>query len=104
MAEPTNGNGSRIWDIVKTLLIAGIIGVITMWGSTQRMDERLKNIEFGIAEVRASINTTSAVLTDHLIKSASGDSSRDTQIQTNTQILRDLRADQVRRQKKEWFK
>jgi hypothetical protein len=96
-----NGSGSRVWKILETLLIAFVIGGITMWGSSQRMEERLKGMESTLSKLDACMVTAAAALTDHLIKSAAADAGRDAQIQTNTQLLKELRADQVRRKKLE---
>ena len=66
--ELKSENGNRVWKIIETLVIAFIIGGITMWGSSQRMDERLKGIESTLSRLELTITSTSSSLVQHLIE------------------------------------
>lgn len=72
----------NIWKIVETLLIAGIIGGITMWGTSQRVDEKLIGISATLVEMKIDLKTTADTLTSHLINSGARDTARDIRDET----------------------
>lgn len=58
----------RIWKIVETLIIAGIIGGITMWGTSQRLEERISATCASVARIETNLNTLNKQFTDHLVE------------------------------------
>ena len=103
MTNGDNGNGSinRTWRIIETLLVAFIIGGITMWGTSQRFDERLNNIATSLTRIETLATATTEKLTQHLIEGARRDNLMVTESNDTKGRLKELRQDQVRRKANE---
>jgi hypothetical protein len=103
MANGDNGNGTvnRGLRLIETLLVAFIIGGITMWGSSQRFDEKLKSIDATLIRIEAASIETGNKLTQHLIDTAGREALREVGEKDTTGRLKELRKDQVRREAKE---
>ena len=60
-------NSKMVYRILEMLIVAGIVGGITLWGNNKVVQTELKFLNINIAKVEASINTLSGKLDAHII-------------------------------------
>lgn len=89
-----NGNGNALmYRVVEALVTAFIIGGIVLYGASQTVGVEMKTLKDSVCEVKSSIKdlttdmrTITRTLGDHVAQE---------------ELLKDIRRDQIRREKKE---
>lgn len=85
-----NGNGKMIARIIESLVIAGIVGALSIWGNSQVTKERISNLCASFADFKAEVRASFSDMDDKMQKI-------DDQIQkVDDKIYRHVQRDPVR--------